>query len=232
MYLFKYNKKSSHIDNVLFQDASKQFASNAIFVPDQAGSLAPTDFDCKNDKYGCWYLSFAVVEKGWTDHSFPENAEYDYAFFVVHDYVGTHVDGYTPVTGTLDQDVIPANLDFSADPWGRFFLSFGYSEDYDPGFRYCAGGVKSIREVPNYTNLWLPQCNLQGGASGGPWMVDLDSSGVGTVLSLNSWGFTEGPGMAGPSLNTLSGSKAECLFNVARTAQDPGSTRGYSVACH
>lgn len=50
-------------------------------------------------------------------------------------------------------------------------------------------------------------------------------------MSLNSWGFTDGPGMAGPSLQTSSGSKAQCLFNVAQTAQDPGSTRGYAIAC-
>jgi hypothetical protein len=217
--------------SVIQQDLSKQFASNAIFIPDQAGSLAPTDFDCSNDRYGCWYLSFAVIEKGWADSSFPENAQYDYAFYVVHDFVGTHIDGYSEVTGVLDQDIIPATLDFAADPKSQFFVSFGYSEDYDPSFRYCSGDGKSIREVPNYTNLWLPECNLQGGASGGPWLVDIDSSGVGTVMSLNSWGFTDGPGMAGPSLQTSSGSKAQCLFNVAQTAQDPGSTRGYAIAC-
>ena len=184
--------------NAFSQDISKQFASNAIFIPDQAGSKAPSDFDCSNDKYGCWYLSFAVVEKGWSENSFPKNAEFDYAFFVVHDFTATHINGYVEgLTGFLDQDVIPANLDFLADPQGKYFSSFGYSEDYDPSFRYCAGDVKSIKEVPNYTNLWLPRCNLQGGASGGPWMVDIDTSGVGTVMSLNSWGFIDGPGMAG-----------------------------------
>lgn len=152
---------------------------------------------------------------------------------MVHDYVGTHIDGYNNefASGFLDQDVEPMNIDFGTNPRELFFSSFGYSEEYDPGFRYCAGDAKTINEVPGYTNLFLPQCNLMGGASGGPWLADIDSSGIGTVMSLNSWGFVDEPGMAGPSLQTSSGSKAECLFNVARTYQDPGSTRGYVITC-
>lgn len=214
-----------------YDDISKGFATNAIFIPDQSRSLESTDFDCTNDPYGCWYLSFAVVEKGWASNSFPANAEFDYAFWVVHDYVGTHIKGFNDdVTGFLDQDVDPMNIDFG-DPHEVHFSSFGYSEDYDPSFRYCAGRAETINEVPGYTNLFLPQCNLMGGASGGPWLSDLDSSGIGNVMSLNSWGFVDDPGMAGPSFQTSSGSKVECLFNVARTYQDPGSTRGYVISC-
>lgn len=177
------------------------------------------------------HFALSHHRKGWAHNTFPANAEYDYAFWVVHDFVGTHIDGYNKVTGFLDQDVIPANVDFAADPQDLHFSSFGYSEDYDPSFRYCAGDSTSIKEVPNYTNLFLPQCNLQGGASGGPWLTGIDASGVGTVMSLNSWGFIDDPGMAGPSLQTSSGSRAECLFNVARTYQDPGSTMGYIISC-
>ena len=147
----------SFIVKTTYQDVNKQFASNAIFIPDQGRSLAPTDFDCSNDKFGCWYLSFAVIEKGWAETAFPENAKYDYAFYVVHDYTATHIKGYTDgLTGYLDQDVIPANLDFAADPQGQYLTSFGYSEEYDPSFRYRAGDTKIIREIPNYTYLELP----------------------------------------------------------------------------
>eukprot|EP00804_Cyclotella_cryptica_P016305 CCRYP_005757-RA/>CCRYP_005757-RA protein AED:0.02 eAED:0.02 QI:135/1/1/1/1/1/2/235/632 len=230
-----YNERSLILTaaHCAYDDLTKQFASNAVFIPDQADTTGSgTDFDCSNDKYGCWYLSFAVVEKGWAVNQFPSNAEFDYAFYVVHDYVSTHIEGYTDgLTGTLDQDIIPAKVDFYADPHDNFFSSFGYSEDFDPTFRYCSGDAQYIREVPDYTNLWLPYCSLQGGASGGPWVANIDQAGVGTIMSLNSWGFVDGPGMAGPSLQTSSGSKAECIFNVARTAQDPGSTRGYTVVC-
>ena len=59
-----------------FSDVIKKFANKAIFIPDQASTLgSESDFDCFNDKYGCWYLSFAVVADGWTRSSFPNNVE-------------------------------------------------------------------------------------------------------------------------------------------------------------
>lgn len=35
------------------------------------------------------------------------------------------------LTSYLDQDVIPSNLDFDADPQGQYLTSFGYSDEYD-----------------------------------------------------------------------------------------------------
>ncbi len=59
-----------------FSDVIKKFANKAIFIPDQESTLgSESDFDCFNDKYGCWYLSFAVVADGWTRSSFPNNVE-------------------------------------------------------------------------------------------------------------------------------------------------------------
>jgi hypothetical protein len=60
-------------------------------------------------------------------------------------------------------------------------------------------------------NWWLPSCGLSGGSSGGPWGQPL-SNGDGPVISVNSWGYTNSPGMAGPK---LSGSSASCVFGVA-----------------
>ena len=51
------------------------------------------------------------------------------------------------LTGYLDQDVIPANLEFAADLQGQYLTSFGYSEEYDPSFRYRAGDTKIIRSA-------------------------------------------------------------------------------------
>jgi len=60
-------------------------------------------------------------------------------------------------------------------------------------------------------NWWLPSCGLSGGASGGPWAED-GTGGTPFVMSVNSWGYTGSPGMAGPKLN---GNSASCLFDVA-----------------
>ena len=91
--------------------------------------------------------------------------------------------------------------------------------------------VSTINGVPWYTNLWLDRCGMTGGASGGPWTVDMDQSGVGTVVSINSWGFTDKLGMAGPQLRTANGSFAECLFQKAKSAADPGWSGGIVVDC-
>lgn len=77
---------------------------------------------------------------------------------------------------------------------------------------------KRINGVDFYTNFWLEDCALTGGASGGPWIKNMDTEGVGTLTSLNSWGFVHKPGMAGPQLHTSSGSMAECMFDIARSS--------------
>jgi hypothetical protein len=81
-------------------------------------------------------------------------------------------------------------------------------------------------------NWWLPSCDLSGGASGGPWIQPMaESSGSGPIISVNSWGYTNSSGMAGPF---LVGTSAECLFNVARL-DSPVSTNegeaGIAPAC-
>ena len=40
------------------------------------------------------------------------------------------------------------------------------------------------------------------------------TSGSGSVISVNSWGYINSPGMAGPK---LAGSSAECLFNIVES---------------
>ena len=55
-----------------------------------------------------------------------------------------------------------------------------------------------------------------GGSSGGPWSQPFNvSTGNGPIISVNSWGYTGSPGMAGPK---LAGTSASCVFDVARSA--------------
>ncbi|KAL3766999.1 hypothetical protein ACHAWU_004497 [Discostella pseudostelligera] len=215
-----------------YSDVMKRFASKAIFIPDQESTLgSESDFDCFNDKFGCWYLSFAVVADGWTRGSFPENVEYDYAYWVVYDDPwNTHSGGYAPgLTGQLDLDVKSMRVDFDSNILldREFIFSIGYSADKDPNLRHCAMESSKINGVDWYDNLWLEDCTLTGGASGGPWMMDMHEDGVGTLISVNSWGFAYKPGMAGPNLSTSTGSWAECLYTQAKRANDPGGEGGY-----
>jgi len=216
-----------------YSDQLGMFASKAMFIPDQVSTKGgKSDFDCSNDKYGCWSMSFAVVGKGWTESSFPKNVEWDYAYYVVFDDKNTHSRGYKAgLTGQLDRDVDAVTVDFDADPLKKkeFIISIGYSADKDPDLRHCSMENTQINGVVWYDNLWLDDCAMTGGASGGGWISNMDTKGVGTLVGVNSWGFTDKAGMASPNLSTESGSWAECLFKKAQSAGDPGSKGGYIV---
>ena len=103
-------------------------------------------------------------------------------------------------------------------------LAEGQSVDRDELLAYYDGKVAS---------WWLPNCDLSGGSSGGPWIQPLNvSDGGGPVISVNSWGYTTSPGMAGPK---LSGTSAECVFNAAASSpfkpEAADGDAGYDVTC-
>ncbi|OOZ35399.1 hypothetical protein BOW51_11385 [Solemya velesiana gill symbiont] len=102
-----------------------------------------------------------------------------------------------------------------------FTHALGYSYSDDPNFMYCAEDMTTEEAASiNYTNWWLPSCGLSGGSSGGPRVQPMDTeTGSGPVISVNSWGYTSSPGMAGPKL-TSGSSTADCLFVIA-TSQSP-----------
>lgn len=217
----------------VYNDVLKEFATKAIFIPDQVSTKGvSSNSDCNDDKLGCWKLSFGVVSEGWADAEFPENVGYDYAYYVVHDDPDTtHTGGYLRgLTGILDHDVDAVKIDFDYRV-KDFTFALGYSSEHDPNYRYCSMDQSTIYGVSWYENLWLDQCGLGAGASGGPWIADMDENGVGTLFSINSWGFDDKIGMAGPSLRTQDGSFAECLYRKALKAKDPGREGGYVVSC-
>lgn len=223
----------------VYDDAGHAFASNVLFIPDQAHTTGKTDFNCGNDSFGCWVPSFGVVDVNWTNYVFPANIKWDYAFYVVND-VGAHT--YAAYSST-DPSFVTGNTNLDAldnSAWaGSLAISFGdpkhdvagssdfthalgYSYSKDPKFMYCAEDMT----VNGPDNWWLSHCGLSGGSSGGPWVQPM-TSGSGPIISVNSWGYTAGPGMAGPK---LFGTSAACVFGEAKGA--PLSTApGAAVSC-
>ena len=61
---------------------------------------------------------------------------------------------------------------------------------------YCAEDLSQF----DGANWLLASCGLSGGSSGGPWMQPF-SNGNGSLISVNSWGYTNQPGMYGPKLS-------------------------------
>ena len=156
--------------------------------------------------------------------------QYDYAFYVIENHSSNHQAGYEPGSNILEERVSPMKIDFEHDLDKEFIYSIGYSADKDPSLRHCAERNTVINGIPSYSNFWLNQCAMTGGASGGAWIKDMDESGSGTLISLNSWGFSHKVGMAGPNLQTKSGSCAQTLFDKARRSSNPGTrVKGYIV---
>lgn len=218
----------------IYNDVMKSFSRNAVFIPDQGSTTGDvSDFNFDNDPYGGYYLDFGVIEKGWSEETFPFNVEFDYGYYVVQDKPQTtHSGGFLPnLSGVLHEDVIPFEIDFETDALGEFTAALGFSAAKDPGFRYCTKTMGTVKAIQSYSNLFLDDCGLTGGSSGGPWSFDMDTSGMGTVISVNSWGFVGRPSMAGPSLRTLGGSYAECLFERAKNAAKPESSNGIIIEC-
>ncbi|MFP6837768.1 MAG: hypothetical protein VB948_16860 [Pseudomonadales bacterium] len=166
------------------------------------------------------------MDVNWTTRTFPDNVPWDYGYYVVDD-TGAHAG---PGSSNLDEAVAvqpdgtiapPLTIDFVATPSitdgtnpGSQNLDFtyglGYSYSEDPKLMYCADDLTT----QGSDNWWMPSCELSGGSSGGPWIQPL-ISGSGPIISRNSWGFSDSPGMAGP---ILVGTSALCVFEAVEAS--------------
>jgi hypothetical protein len=135
-----------------------------------------------------------------TTRTFPDNIAWDYAYYVVPD---TSASGNTASSDALDwhwsqcrSACFPSvNASGSAD-----FTYFGLLIQRGPQVHVLRRDMTT-----GANNWWLTNCGLSGGSSGGPWVrTDERMEGAQTAaLSVNSWGYTNQPGIAGPKLSAL-----------------------------
>ncbi len=203
----------------IYDDVEKAFATNALFIPSQDdGGSDATDSNCTNDPLGCWSVDHGVVDVNWTTRTFPSNIPWDYGYYVVSD-TGAHEGSAS--SDALDTAAGTLQVDFTAPIVGDSTTALGYSYSDDPNFMYCQESMST----EGSDNYWLGACDLSGGSSGGPWLQPL-SGGDGTVISVNSWGYTSGSGMAGPKLH---GTSAALLFDMAKITDLASADRGFVI---
>lgn len=178
------------------------FATNWMFIPnydedpvrlDAAGNF------CSKTLHGCWTAESLVVHSGYTSAGgFNEDAVvFDFAFAVMRS--GGHGEVLVETLGSQA-------IDFTPDDGvgtGTVVDAFGYpaARPYrGKDLVYCEGEPGFDPNVSNDGTYKLA-CDMTGGSSGGPWLMDLGENGQGTLVSLNSYGYSGDKSMHGPKFN-------------------------------
>lgn len=196
----------------VFDNATGGFVTNWMFVPSY--DTAPSGLDangvfCATTTYGCWTASSLHVDSAFASQSsFNTTA-------ALNDFAAVSVGaGGKSGTAQLDSTVGGHPLQFSPIPGGTTATLFGYpaaGRYKGKDLVYCKGAVGFDSGTGDGT--YRVACNMTGGSSGGPWFAPFNT-GSGTLVSVNSYGYSGVAAMYGPILN----SKAEALFTSAASA--------------
>jgi V8-like Glu-specific endopeptidase len=186
-------------------DFAQGWATYWMFVPQADGlPVVPT---CAQSPRGCWTAQALVAHGRFTGAGSYSAvaARYDYAFAVVGpgglDGL-TELDADTPTDADAAPDALA--IAFTGTSKGTQVYAFGYpaAAPYDgTDLVYCSGKIG--QDVFNGNATWSLPCNMTGGASGGPWLRGFaESTGVGTLVSLNSYRYSFSNRMYGPKFSS------------------------------
>lgn len=192
-------------------DAGTGFASNWIFIPEY--DTAPVRLSgsyCANTVHGCWSAASIVVSDVYaSEPGFTTTA-------VRHDYAFVVVGAGGKSNSQLDDVVGSFPIAFSGVSANTDAYLFGYpaaGKYKGTDLVYSRGPVGFDTNTANTT--YRVTSNMTGGSSGGPWLSSFnESTGTGTLMSVNSYGYTGITAMFGPILN----SETSAMFTEALTA--------------
>lgn len=192
-----------------YDEVARAFATNWTFIPDFDAN--PT-YTCSQNAHGCWEATSLVVHNGYASAGgFNDQAvRYDFAVAVVK--AGTR-GGQLDAIGGVGTNDFPINYDFVTT--GDTLHAFGYpaaGKYKGKDLVYCKGPLGTDPQVGNAT--WSMACNMTGGSSGGPWLKGFnETTGIGTLGSLNSYGYGNTAVMYGPKFNNAT----KLVVDTART---------------
>lgn len=191
-----------------YDEVARAFATNWLFIPEF--DSAPT-FTCANTTYGCWTADALVVHNGFASAGgFNTQATvHDFAFAVVGG-------GGKSGTAQLDATVGSFPISVSGTNAGDTLYAFGYPASgkyHGNDLTYCSGTI--ITDSLNSNLTWGMPCGMTGGSSGGPWLKGFnETTGSGTLNSLNSYGYSGIRNMYGPKFN----SNTQAVYDAANRA--------------
>jgi hypothetical protein len=170
------------------------FATNFTFVPGYDDGAAP---------YGQFVATELVTSTQWASQG---NLDYDIGYAVV----GTA--GGSTLAGAVGAQGVGFNLARNATMY-----AFGYpaASPYDgTDIAWCNGPVAADTYGGSSDQGMV--CNMTGGSSGGPWFINYtESSGIGTLNSLNSFKYTGGP-LSDRMFGPYFGSVIQGVYNEAQ----------------
>ena len=170
------------------------FATNFTFVP---------GYDDGNAPHGEFAATNLWTSTQWADQG---NIDYDIGYAVV----GTA--GGSTLTDAVGAQGVGFNLAKNATMY-----AFGYpaASPYDGSdIAWCNGPVAA--DTYGGTSAQGMVCNMTGGSSGGPWFINYsESTGIGTLNSVNSFKYNGGP-LADRMFGPYFGSVVQGVYNEAQ----------------
>jgi len=201
-------------------DGADGWSYNFLYMPNFD---AEPNYDCATRNLGCWRADRLVANKAFVDGGgFGTNATVAVDYGLAH--VGARLNGSTQVDGLYGGYAINTTaLNNSATQWAFGYPAAGRYKGKD--LIYCMG---STIADPNGANTWGVACNMNGGASGGPWITGTTDPHVATTAtklsSVNSYGYSGLTYMFGPKLDGTT-------VTVAGDASDGTQTNGTDYVC-
>ncbi|MFF5447392.1 trypsin-like serine peptidase [Streptomyces sp. NPDC012888] len=167
--------------------------TNWVFVP---------AYDNGNAPYGQWAATKTLATDQWAA---SEDMNHDVGYAVV-----------APLNGQKLSQAVGAQGVLFNGGYNKRMYSFGFpaASPYDGSkLVYCSGNSGKDFLLTKDHSL---ACNMTGGSSGGPWFQDFnEATGLGTQVSVNSFGYTFLPNrMYGPYL----GNEAKAAYDKAQTS--------------
>ena len=192
-------------------DPATGFASNWIFIPEyDSAPVRLSGSFCASTVHGCWTASSIVVSDAFaSEPGFTNTA-------VQHDYAFVAVGAGGKSNSQLDDVVGSFPIAFSGLSANTDAYLFGYpaaGKYKGTDLVYSRGPIGFDANTSNTT--YRVTSNMTGGSSGGPWFSSFnETSGTGTLMSVNSYGYTGVTAMFGPILN----GETSAMFTEALTS--------------
>ena len=200
----------------VYDETNEAFATNWLFVPDYDASPASLTTDesfCSQTEYGCWTADSLVVDEGFASAGgFNQQATLNDAGFAVVGLGG--LEGNTELDSLGAQNIAFTAIDPATTPTTVWAFGYPAAKKYKGNdLVYCKGPLGT--DPYNNDLTYQLACDMTGGSSGGPWFRDLnEKTGSGTVMSINSYGYTGITAMFGPEF----GSWTQTVYNNAEDA--------------